>query len=130
MLYNRLLPVLEKHQSFDQFGFRPQIRLEDALLVVETVISKCNEFQIPLYLASLDLKKAFDRIEFSVLFDALRSQEVRRPELALLLNLYSKQVGHVKGNKSFQFLRGVKQGDVLSSLLFNAAIEYVFGKWK
>ena len=55
-LFSRiLLPILDRHQSYDQYGFRPGIRLEDAFVVVEGMISKCNEHHLPIWLASLDL---------------------------------------------------------------------------
>ena len=121
---------MDANQSKDQFGFRPKTRIEEALLIVETMISKCNEFETPLWLASLDLKKAFDRIEYFSLFEALREQGIPEPEIALLLNLYSDQTGYVELDQGFPILRGVKQGDIISSLLFNAAIEYLFKQWK
>ena len=43
MLYNRLLPQLDHCQHIDQCGFRPGVRIEDALGVVETLISKTTE---------------------------------------------------------------------------------------
>ena len=36
----------------------------------------------------------------------------------------------VDGKTFFDIRRGVKQGDVLSAILFNAAIEIVFRRWK
>ena len=74
---------------------------------------------------SLDLKKAFDKIEHAQLFDALRSQGVTEPYLALLHDLYADQMGTANGSRGFKIMRGAKQGDVLSSLLFNAAWESV-----
>ena len=61
-VYNRLLPILDRHQSHDQYNFRPSIRLEDALVVAEGMISKCNEHHLPIWLASLDHEKTFDKI--------------------------------------------------------------------
>ena len=75
-------------------------------------------------------KKAFDRIEHKALFEALRAQFVDEPEIALLLELYYNQWGSVNDSKSFPILRGVKQGDVISAILFNAALEEVFRRWK
>ena len=125
MLYNRLLPILDPEQSYDQFGFRRNIRLEDALICIEGMLGKCNEFQLPLWIASLDLKKAFDRIKFSTLFIALREQAIADPELALLQSLNSDQIGFISKDCSFPILRGVRQGDVISSLLFNAVLELI-----
>ena len=43
--------------------------------------------------------------------------------------LYHDQVGLVQG-RQFPIKRGVKQGDVLSPLLFNAGLEPAMRKWK
>ena len=47
----------------------------------------------------------------------------------LLELLYKDQHGNVDSHR-FQILRGVRQGDVLSPLLFNAVIEHAMEKWK
>ena len=130
MLHYRIHDRLEAAQAPDQCGFRPGIRTEDALGINETIISGSAEYGIPLWIASLDLKKAFDRIEHSSLFDALRQQGLDQSEIALLLDLYTEQRGSANGSYEFDVLRGVKQGDTLSSLLFNAGLEHVFRKWK
>ena len=87
MVYNRLFPMLDRHQNNNQYGFRPSIRLEDALVVVEGMISKCNEHHLPIWLASLDFKKTSDTITNKVIFEALRNQGVAEPMIALLLDL-------------------------------------------
>ena len=97
--YNRLLPILDSHQSYDQFGFRPDIRLEDALVVLETLISKTRELNIPLWIASLDLKKAFDNIPLPFIFSALRAQCISDELVLLLLDLYAHQHRRVSGSK-------------------------------
>ena len=78
----------------------------------------------------MDLRKVFDRIDHIAMFQALREQGVEDPEVALLLDLYAHQVGSANGSRVFDIQRGVKQGDVISSLLFNAALEFVFVRWK
>ena len=81
-------------------------------------------------MVSLDFEKAFDRIEFGPLFDALRQQGVPECYIALLTALYNDQWGSVNGSTYFEIQRGVKQGDVISPMLFNAGLEMAFRSWK
>ena len=125
MLYHRLEENLDRQQAEDQFGFRSSLRIEEAIGIVENVISAANEYNLPFWIASLDLRKAFDRIQYDALFAALREQGLDHAEVALILDMYSSQSGSVGNSKTFQIERGVKQGDSLSSLLFNVATESI-----
>ena len=55
---------------------------------------------------------------------------VPEPELTVLLEIYCEQWGSAIGSRKFPISRGVRQGDTLSSMLFNSVIEVVFRKWK
>ena len=63
------------------------------------------------------------------MFAALRCQGTPEAYIQLLGALYEKQKGSVNGSFYFDILRGVKQGDVLSSMLFNAGLEAAFRAW-
>ena len=71
MVCKRVKPILEAQQSKDQIGFRSSVGVDDAFAVFENVCSKSMEWSVPMWCASLDLRKAFDRIEYNALFDAL-----------------------------------------------------------
>ena len=130
MLHDRLQPLLETEQSMDQVGFQRGTGIDHALAVFETVCGKSIEWNCEIWFASLDLTKAFDRVEHNQLFEALREQHVPQPYIALLRAIYSSQSGAVHGGRPFDIQRGVKQGDILSPLLFNAALECALRKWK
>ena len=76
--------------------------------VFENVCSKSMEWSVPMWYASLDLRKAFDRIDYNALFNALKVQGVPFAYLKLLPSLYHTvsyysmyhdQVGLVQGRQ-------------------------------
>ena len=129
VLHGRLVDVLEREQSDEQMGFRPKRGADDAFIVLESVVSRALEFNSPVWIVSVDLSKAFDRIEYHALFEALRRQGVPTPYISLLRLLYRGQRGFVQG-EAFSVTRGVRQGDIISPALFNAALEDAMRRWK
>ena len=128
LIYHRIRHQLDAFQSEDQFGFRPGRSTSHALLILESMLSKGVEYNVPMWVVTIDLKKAFDRVDHTALFNALRQQ--MDPEyVSLLEKLYEIQYGNV-GSHRFRIARGVRQGDVLSPILFNAILEHAMRKWK
>ena len=130
MVHQRLKNNVDFEQSDDQYGFRPKRQITDVFAILENLIGKSNEWNLPLWMASLDLNKAFDRIELGPLFNALRLQNTPESYVQLLALLYRNQTGSMNGSRLFRIQRGVKQGDVISPMLFNAGIEIAFRRWK
>ena len=130
LVYQRLRRKLDTSQCADQVGFRAERSVDDAFVTVESIFAKSVEWNSPLWCLSLDLSKAFDRIEYQPLFVALREQGLCEDYIALLSSIYMDQRGQVKDSRTFDVQRGVKQGDVLSPLLFNAGLESALRKWK
>ena len=130
MVHARLQHVLDPQQSFDQTGFRQHTGVEHALCVFDNVCARSLEYNCEIWVASIDLRKAFDRIHHPALFRALRHQGVSEGYLQLLQELYSSQTGSVSDSRRFHIGRGVKQGDIISPLLFNAGLEHAIREWK
>ena len=126
---------MDEQQPNDQTGFRPNTGIDDAFLVLECFSSKSLEWNAPIWFAGLGLTRAFDRIEYSPFFDALLQEGVQQCYCTLLWKFYKGQTGFfltgsVHGSESFNIERGVKQGDVISPILFNAGLEHAMRKWK
>ena len=137
VLYARLAPGLHKVQPPDQAGFRPNHRCEDHLTVYRVLEQRCREWGVPLYLSTIDFTKAFDSIKHSSIWKSLRHYGVKPAYVRLLQRLYSQQEGTVLTDKEsvgFPIKKGTKQGDPLSSLLFNTVLQYSLEsnltKWK
>eukprot|EP00972_Heterocapsa_arctica_P108847 16026975-Heterocapsa_arctica.AAC.1 len=62
MIYNRVSEHICNVQPPGQCAFRPHYSIEDALFVVEMMLSKTHEFVLDMWAASLDMRKAFDRV--------------------------------------------------------------------
>ena len=126
LLYKRLYPILDEAQCADQAGFRNKFSTVDHMFVCTMVYEKSEEFQLNSWIASLDFKKAFDSIDQRYLWRALEEQKVPKGYIDLLRNLYSNQSAQVKTDKisrKFAIEKGTKQGDPLSSMLFNSLLE-------
>ena len=117
----------DKIQPPDQGGLRPNHRTEDHLMVYRVLEQRCREWGVPLYISTIDFTKAFDRIKHSALWSSLQFYGVEPAYVRLLQRLYSQQEGTVLTDKEsdvFPIKRETKQGDPLSSLLFNTVLQF------
>ncbi|KAJ4448046.1 hypothetical protein ANN_10058 [Periplaneta americana] len=90
-----------------------------------------KKFNLPLYIAFVDYKKAFDSLEHASVFQALVNQGVKTKYVRLLKTIYSQSTAKVKTEKvgqTFTLGRGVKQGDPISPKLFTCVLEGIFRK--
>ena len=81
-------PTLIASQSIEQCAFTPGVRLEDALCTVEIAIQHCSEFRKPLWLLSMDMRKASDTVDHESLLHALLHQGINNEYIALIASLY------------------------------------------
>jgi len=133
LLYNRLEVLLDKQQTPDQAGFRHNYSTADHLYTLTILHEQAAEWQLNLWVAAIDFKKAFDSINHDKLWQTLKEQHVPSAYIKLLQELYAQQDATVKTDqhsRRFNIKRGVKQGDPLSSLLFNALLEHMFKRLK
>ena len=76
----------------------------------------------------IDLRKAFDSIEHWVLKDTLKHYGLEKDSIKFIMNLYTDLEAYdivvtpFGATKTFTLQRGVRQGDGLSPILFNIAI--------
>ena len=91
--------------------------------------SKKQEFQKNIYFCFIGYAKAFDCVDHNKLWEIL--QEMGMPDhlTCLLRNLYAGQEATVRTGHGptewFQIGKGVRQGYILSSCLFNLYAEYI-----
>ena len=111
----------------EQLGFIQGNRTSDAHITLNTLIqSYCHKNNKKIFACFVDFKKAFDTIPRDVLFTKLLGQGITGKFFNILKTFYTNDNCCVKlGNKiteTFQANQGVKQGCILSPLLFNIFI--------
>ena len=133
LLYSRLYPIIDRHQSEDQAGFRKKLSTVHHLHAFTLIQEKCHEWQQTTWVAAIDYQKAFDSVEQASIWTALTRQGVPAGYVQLLDALYKGQSAQVKTDRlsrSYAISRGTRQGDPLSSLLFNALPEDIMADVK
>ena len=133
VLCGRIEGQLSAEQSNDQAGFRPGFSCDDHLFAITLLAEKCNEFNIPLWIATLDFRKAFDSIEHSSIWSSLIAQGVPPCYVQTLSKLYAGQYASVQSDarsRAFPIQKGTKQGDPISPLIFNSVLEEVMRETK
>ena len=110
-----------------QFGFMAGKGTTDAIFIVRQLQEKYLAKKKDLWMAFVDLEKAFDRVPREVVWWALRSLGVDEWMVSVIRAMYTDTSTMVKLNakvsKGFRVKVGVHQGSVLSPLLFIIVLE-------
>ena len=110
-----------------QFGFVPGRGTTDAIFVVRQLQEKYLAANKRLYMAFIDLEKAFDRVPRKVIWWALRKLGVEEWIVRLVQGMYANARSRVRVgegySEEFEVKVGVHQGSVLSPLLFIIVLE-------
>ena len=126
----RLQKLAERVYPESQCGFRAGRSTIDMVFILHQLQENCREQQMPLYIAFIDLTKAFDLVRRNGVFQIL-SKIVCPPKLqSMIESFHTNMKGTVQFNGStsrpFVIRSGVKQRYVLAPTLFGIFFALLF----
>ncbi|XP_046976555.1 uncharacterized protein LOC124542674 [Vanessa cardui] len=124
LLDTQLDKYLNLHDN--QFGFRPGLSTESAILCLKQTVRYYTERSTPVFACFLDLSKAFDLVNYDILWKKLQHTGIPLEISNLFKFWYLNQVNVVRWSESlskpYRLECGVRQGGLTSPKLFNLYI--------
>lgn len=130
VIHGRIYNKLDEHTGYTQFGFKKGLGTKEALFAVQVLIERCRDVNTSVYLCFIDFSKAFDLVNHEKLIEALAASGIEAADLRIISNLYWNQTAKVRiknsTSENVSIKKGVRQGCILSPLLFNVYSEEIF----
>ena len=117
-----------------QYAFKINHSTVMCTTMVKEIISYYNSNHSDVYACLVDASKAYDKLNFGKLFQILIDRGIPNLIIRLLFQSYTHQQIHAKWGSSvsdsFTAQNGVKQGSILSTVLFNIYMDTLLYKLK
>lgn len=117
-----------------QFGYKAKLSTGHCSFVVDEVINRYKNNGSTVYACLLDASKAFDRLDWICMFNVLIKKELCPLVTRLLIRMYCDQTACVRWGNSqcdnFPIRNGVKQGGVLSPIMFTLYLDVLINRLK
>ena len=129
VILNRLKKEAEEHLAEEQAGFRPGRSTVEQIFNCHIMMEKHLQHQKELFHNFIDFKKAFDRVWHEGLWHVMRSFGIEEGLIQIIQALYNTASSAVLLNSDigefFKTTVGVRQGCLLSPVLFNLFLEKI-----
>ena len=126
VIIRRMSDAVDNELRKEQAGFRKERGCIDHIFALRNIIEQCTEWQRKLFVNFVDFEKAFDSVHRDSLWNILRHYGIPSKLVHLIKSFYNNfrcSVG--LSDTFFEVKTGVRQGCVMSAVLFNLAIDWV-----
>ncbi|KAL4104440.1 hypothetical protein QTP88_019741 [Uroleucon formosanum] len=129
LLLERINPYATEIVGEYQCGFRKGKSTVDHIHTIRQLAEEHYEYNKDLHLVFIDFKQAYDSINRKQLWKVLRCLDIPQKYIDLIKMCNSKINLKIKYqqemSEKFEVKSGLRQGDALSPMLFNIALEWV-----
>ena len=134
VVIEKVMKVTEHKICEEQAGFRKGRGCVDQIFILRLVVEKFLAKNKKLYVAFMDLEKAYDKVEWEALWEVLKIYGVGGKLLKAVQAFYRNSRACVRVNgkvsEEFDIHVGVRQGCVMSPWLFNIYMDGVMREMK
>lgn len=129
ILYYRLMPYTDNIVGNYQCGFCSGKSTTDQIFTLRQILEKANEYRMETHHLFIDFKSAYDTVNRNALYQAMNDFGIP-PYLTAMVKMTLSNVEcqiRIQGDvsRTFKTHTGLRQGDPLSSILFNIALEKI-----
>ena len=127
IIKNRITNIIDSKISECQLSYRKGKGTRDGIFILRTIGERMIQKNKKVYMVFIDYQKAFDRVNHERLIEILKEEGTPAHEIRSIENLYWNQKAVVitehGETEEVDILRGVRQGCILSPILFNLYTE-------
>jgi hypothetical protein len=132
VVLGRIGQYLDRNTMETQAGFRSGRGTTDNIFVLRHMLEKRHEYRQETLVAFLDYSAAFDSVDRKSLWLILRVCGIPKFYIDLIRSIYEQSGTRIRAygelGTPFEVRTGVRQGDVLSPLLFIKVVDWVMSK--
>ena len=132
VILDRIKSAIDDRLREEQAGFREGRGCIDQIFALRNIIEQCMEWNVPLFVNFIDFQKAFDSIHRDTLWKILQHYGIPHKIVDLIRRFYDNFECNVIHRNTisepFPVRSGVRQGCVLSPILFLTAIDWIMRK--